>query len=1226
MVTEARLSRRHTKSIPYKSLFITALALLVLLLKLIAGSATAQAPDPATPYALDALSSANATSATNADDAASSANAPGAVHGLASQVTLLADADTTLKSGFPNGNFGGADTLDLQYAYGGRTIERILLRFNLSAGLPSGTIIDLAQLQVRLNSGTGVTPITVRASTVTSDWGELGVTWDTAPTIGDPRADAQVGTTQGWYTWDVTALARGWQTGRNYGLELRGPESGADWYRTFRSRDPGEAEPRLVVTYSYVETTPPSNPTSFTADHIVNQWSNNAWISGHWDGASDGGGSGVYGYSIEWSASPTTVPDAVVDTTTNQDTHQLAGGSWYLHVRTRDVAGNWNAGASHFGPYKIDTTPPTDPTISSTSHTPGVWSTNPTVLVSWSGATDGAGSGVAGYSILWDAAASTVPNTTLDTTGGSASSSRPDGVTYFHLRTKDVAGNWTSTVHLGPIRIDTVAPTTQINAPAQTTNTTFTVHWSGSDATSGVHHYEARYRDVTPGSQPWQTLTAQTITPYASFTGQNGHKYAFQARAYDQAGNRQDWSAAPIGYTAVATVDFIAIGLEVTQAVQDLNNSVPLVEGKRTFARFHVKSASGDHGPVKAQLNLYRNGQFVQAILASNPNGGITVRQNPDRGQLQDSFYFDLPTSWLNGTITLEGRISSGWAQTNPNNDTTAATVTFTAVPPLRVWILDMCYTWNGIDHDVPWADINAITSYLQRMYPISNLVIPGVLILTPCLSGPQTEQQNLDTLAPIRQSMALSHPWERVYGVFSNDYAAANWGCAGGLAPSVPANIVTGVTGPTPGCYSPADQDGSWGDEIAAHELGHAINSPHVFCNGDEAGPDPNWPPDHLLGNISPTTNHASPAAMFGFDIETLQVYPPTWKDIMTYCHPQWISDYTWKHIRQRLLDEGEWQAQAAELADPPQDYLVVTGKVFVDTQQVQLGDFYHLTVAAEPPGRVPGEYSIRLLGVGGVTLADYPFTPQFNYPDHPSPGSGPLTALISEAVRWNPSTARVAIYRGAAELAGRNVSQNAPVVTVLAPHGGENFTGPFAVQWQASDADGDPLSYMLQYSTDAGVTWRPLSGILNSQSTTVDPANLPGTTQGKLRVLASDGVNTGMDASDGVFSAPDKAPAVRIESPAPSAHYVPGQPVALIGQAMDVEDGMLTGDALRWSSNLSGALGVGQMLHVTDLPEGLHTITLAAQDHAGQRVEARVTILVADLDNILYLPLLVR
>ena len=198
--------------------------------------------------------------------------------------------------------------------------------------------------------------------------------------------------------------------------------------------------------------------------------------------------------------------------------------------------------------------------------------------------------------------------------------------------------------------------------------------------------------------------------------------------------------------------------------------------------------------------------------------------------------------------------------------------------------------------------------------------------------------------------------------------------------------------------------------------------------------------------------------------------------------------------------------------------------------------------------------------------------------------------------------------------------------VGAILSPHGGETFTGPFTVQWQASDADNDPMTYLLQYSADGGATWRPLSGIINNRSATVDPAKLPGTTQGKFRVLASDGVNTGQGTSNGAFTMADKAPVARIESPAAGAHYIPGQPVALIGQAMDVEDGALTGNALQWTSNLSGALGSGQMLHVTDLPEGLHTITLTAQDTGGHHVAKSVTILVADLDTAVYLPLLMR
>jgi len=210
---------------------------------------------------------------------------------------------------------------------------------------------------------------------------------------------------------------------------------------------------------------------------------------------------------------------------------------------------------------------------------------------------------------------------------------------------------------------------------------------------------------------------------------------------------------------------------------------------------------------------------------------------------------------------------------------------------------------------------------------------------------------------------------------------------------------------------------------------------------------------------------------------------------------------------------------------------------------------------------------------------------------------------------------------------VAARPVSSHAPAVSLLTPNGGGALTGEtVTVAWSASDADGDALEFSVEYSVDGGASWRMVQSGLTAMQAALPLAKLSGTTQGKFRVVASDGVNTGRDESAGVFSVPDKVPAVHITSPATGAHYVPGQPVALIGQAMDVEDGALSGDALQWTSDLSGAPGVGEMLHVTDLPEGLHTITLTAEDHAGHRVSEHVTILVAELDNIAYLPVVYR
>ena len=88
--------------------------------------------------------------------------------------------------------------------------------------------------------------------------------------------------------------------------------------------------------------------------------------------------------------------------------------------------------------------PPTNPTsLSSPSHTPGTWSTSQQVQVIWSGAAD-QGSGLAGYSVVWDALPATLPDQILDL-GADASGTTSDALSTgtgwtFHLRTGDRAG------------------------------------------------------------------------------------------------------------------------------------------------------------------------------------------------------------------------------------------------------------------------------------------------------------------------------------------------------------------------------------------------------------------------------------------------------------------------------------------------------------------------------------------------------------------------------------------------------------------------------------------------------------------------------------------------------------------------------------------------------------------------------------------------------------------
>jgi hypothetical protein len=84
----------------------------------------------------------------------------------------------------------------------------------------------------------------------------------------------------------------------------------------------------------------------------------------------------------------------------------------------------------------------------------------------WFGAADPEpGSGLAGYSYLFDASPSSIPDEFIEADGDATSASVPfvDGLYWFHIRAADAAGrsgksNWGETVHYGPILVETGPP------------------------------------------------------------------------------------------------------------------------------------------------------------------------------------------------------------------------------------------------------------------------------------------------------------------------------------------------------------------------------------------------------------------------------------------------------------------------------------------------------------------------------------------------------------------------------------------------------------------------------------------------------------------------------------------------------------------------------------------------------------------------------------------------
>jgi hypothetical protein len=698
--------------------------------------------------------------------------------------------------------------------------------------------------------------------------------------------------------------------------------------------------------------------------------------------------------------------------------------------------------------------------------------------------------------------------------------------------------------------------------------------------------------------------------------------------------------------------DLIADRVEVVQAVQDLKNSVRLVEEKPTFVRFYAHSAKGNY-PVSARLTVEGpdKGAYLYPI---NPGGKVMVRPTYLRDALDHAFLFEVPSELLHGDDV------SFKAEVNPSpfgpiaesdhvferdsddyrgidNNSVEARVAFESVPPFHLILYAV--EWGGAPLHKPGEfHQDMLESWLRRTYPISSMRVIRRSYDYSEQHGPGKPINKV-----VNGDLATKRDWDvnnrwfsmngipttaRYYGMVYDGGGPA--GFMQGLAMGIPSFIASGPTGD--GSF-PWDTDGSYGDWYGAHELGHTWKRYHAeycgavakgkrclgggrdgeSCSGGADCPGGTctlrYPPDYVPypyanGNISGAPS--GDEAFYGFDALTHALYGPAWKDLMTYCSLIWVSDFTYEGLMDRMQLEGSGGGAAA--AGATSDRLLVVGSIDPATNVAQLQPLFILPNAAEVQPRVPGPYAIVLRNTAGAELARYPFTPSAAQADPaPNGAAGELDTVlfVDELVPYVAGTDRVDIEgSGGTVLATVRAGSNAPSVRVLSPNGGEVLGGTtIPVSWTGSDLDGDPLTFNVQYSRDNGSSWEMVAQNLTGTSVELDASNFPAGSQARIRVWASDGIHTASDQSDGTFTVPNHVPSVAITQPESDITIVVGQTLHLKGDAYDIDTGTMPSgfsQSVDWSSDLDGYLGSGGFLALT-LSEGIHTVTFSADDGRG-------------------------
>jgi hypothetical protein len=283
-------------------------------------------------------------------------------------------------------------------------------------------------------------------------------------------------------------------------------------------------------------------------------------------------------------------------------------------------------------------------------------------------------------------------------------------------------------------------------------------------------------------------------------------------------------------------------------------------------------------------------------------------------------------------------------------------------------------------------------------------------------------------------------------------------------------------------------------------------------------------------------------------------------------------------------------------------------------------LGELHKIDAAVPAMPLPAGTYAVQLKNDLGEVLGEQTFGVSFvseYHASHPLLAAGDPAqtprATVSFVMPWAEGATKIELLHDGSLLDSRLVSAGIPLVQITSPAAAVSWPAGSTqtLTWASADPDGDALTYSVLYSND-GAEWELLATGLTATSFSVPVDALAGGANTRFRVVANDGVNIGMDETNAPISVPDKLPEAIIANPADGTELAPGSLVVLQGLGSDLEDGHLPDEALAWSSDRQGALGVGPSLALTTLQPGLHTITLTVMDAGGQTASASVKLFV--------------
>jgi hypothetical protein len=703
--------------------------------------------------------------------------------------------------------------------------------------------------------------------------------------------------------------------------------------------------------------------------------------------------------------------------------------------------------------------------------------------------------------------------------------------------------------------------------------------------------------------------------------------------------------------------DLYIWGVEVTQNIQDIHSTMPLVAARKTWIRVHPRANTGNWGPIDGAILVKHGGE--QEILYP-VNGPIFTGLGVDRADADSALNFPLEPKWyaegkldISALVWAYGPSTLDEKEPNPENNFTKITVNFKAgrQPNLRIVPMDDG-AGPGPSPTLAWTVFSSlvVSNSIVRNHPIADTNLK----IYPIPLGPPTGNGGVSAGNPgawdLTTSAGRDQPLQRLFwyhqllGIPDEDRLA------GIFDDSIPGGGYSG--------WAKKQYKSFWAKPSGttpAHEAGHATGLGHVDCAGTEeqgGGLDKTHPNARPHCSLAPT----STAGYFGFTVfdtpftiySNDPAHPHAAFPLMSYKSPKWNDAYHWckmltyydvpcspegigvpglpipsPHDLDVNCDNTVTGPGGIELKvcfgdshvvpAKPQNWLLVTGVLnqggAVITKAALVDKLAPaLAALAEPAGGGPN--AIVVTDAAGAILAKVQVGGAASGELHGDGGSATDSGEFAKVIPVAGDVAGIKLITAGKVMATRQLSAHAPAVADLtAAQGAEGIR----IAWNVSDADHDPVTSCVLWSAD-GVEWLPVALDTTATSIVVGAGvQLPGGPAVRIKVIANDGVRE-TELVGTPFAVSAKPPVVAIGD-LPDGSRIPRYHVGdLTALGYDPEEGQLPGAALSWRSNLDGDLGTGQRLSLRRLSAGEHTLTATATDSTGATGTGTIHLIVID------------